>query len=62
MLFGAWESNWMGYNSAEDLRLPGSRQSAPLGFFMYPQGETAQGRLDSLDPATFRYSIQSRRI
>lgn len=62
LLFGAWESNWMGYNSAEDLRLPGSRQSAPLGFLMYPQGETAQGRLDSLDPATFRYSIQSRRV
>jgi hypothetical protein len=24
---------------------------------MYPQGETAKGRLDSLDPDTFRYSI-----
>ena len=62
MLFGAWEMNWLGYNSAEDLRLPGSRQAAPLAFLMYPHGETAQGRLDSLDPATFRYAIQSKRV
>lgn len=62
MLFGAWEMNWLGYNSAEDLRLPGSRQGAPVAFLMYPNGETAKGRLDSLDPATFRYAIQSKRI
>lgn len=61
MLFGAWEMNWMGYNSAEDVRLPGS-QAAPIAFLMYPNGETAKGRLDSLDPATFRYSIQSKRV
>lgn len=61
LLFGAWEMNWMGYNSAEDVRLPGSAQ-APLGFFMYPHGETANGRLDSLDPATFRYTLQSARV
>lgn len=61
MLFGAWEMNWMGYNTAEDVRLPGSAQ-APLAFFMYPHGETANGRLDSLDPATFRYTIQSARV
>lgn len=63
MLFGAWEMNWMGYNSAEDVRLPGAQQAAaPLAFLMYPHGETAQGRLDSLDPATFRYTIQSSRV
>jgi hypothetical protein len=29
---------------------------------MYPQAETEAGRLDSLDPETFRYEIQSREI
>jgi hypothetical protein len=29
---------------------------------MYPNAETAEGRLDSLNPATFRYSIHSREI
>ena len=25
-LFGSWEGNWMGYNSASDVRLPGAKQ------------------------------------
>jgi transglutaminase-like putative cysteine protease len=62
LLFGAWEMNWVGYNSAEDLRLPGSAAQQPLPFLMYPVGETAQGRLDSLDPANFRYTITSTRV
>jgi len=61
MLFGAWEMNWLGYNSAEDVRLQGSRQAAPVAFLMYPNGETGKGSLDSLDPANFRYAIQSKR-
>ncbi|MDM0104636.1 transglutaminase-like domain-containing protein [Variovorax sp. J22R24] len=62
MLFGAWEMNWMGYNHADEMRLPGARQQGPIGFLMYPNGETANGRLDSLDPTTFRYSIGSTRV
>ena len=31
-------------------------------FDMYPQGETAAGVLDSLDPDTFKYSITAREI
>ena len=27
-LFGAWEMNWLAYNDAHDLRLPGSTGSA----------------------------------
>lgn len=57
-LFGAWESNWLPYNFAHDLRLPHS-EGPKIGFLMYPQGETAQGRLDSLDPDNFRYRIAS---
>jgi transglutaminase-like putative cysteine protease len=58
-LFGSWEMNWMAYNFAHDVALPGSN-SAPIGFFMYPQAETTQGRLDSLDPDNFKYEITSR--
>jgi hypothetical protein len=29
---------------------------------MYPQAETAEGRLDSLDSDTFKYEITSREI
>ncbi len=60
MLFGAWEGNWMAYNTGADVRLPGSDRVE--GFLMYPQGETANGRLDSLDPANFTYSIASRKL
>jgi hypothetical protein len=27
---------------------------------MYPNGETADGRLDSLDPDSFRYTLTAR--
>jgi len=60
-LFGAWEMNWLGYNFAHDIALPGSRK-AKIPFLMYPQGETSAGRLDSLDPDAFRYRITSREI
>ena len=60
-LFGAWEMNWLAYNFAHDLVLPGSRGSR-IPFFMYPQGENAAGRLDSLDPATFVYKLTSKEI
>lgn len=60
MLFGGWEGNWMAYNTAADVRLPGTDKA--VGFFMYPHGETAQGRLDSLDPAHFAYRITSKKL
>jgi len=58
-LFGSWEMNWMAYNFAHDVALPGSK-GEPVGFFMYPQAETTDGRLDSLDPDSFKYEITSR--
>ena len=60
-LFGSWEMNWMAYNFAHDIALPGS-SGAPLGFLMYPQAETADGRLDPLDPDSFKYEITSKEI
>jgi transglutaminase-like putative cysteine protease len=60
-LFGSWEMNWMAYNFAHDVALPGS-SGAPIGFLMYPQAETTNGRLDSLDPEGFKYEITSREV
>jgi len=60
-LFASWEMNWMAYNFAHDVALPGSN-GAPVGFLMYPQAETTEGRLDSLDPDNFKYEITSREI
>jgi transglutaminase-like putative cysteine protease len=55
-LFGSWEMNWIPFNVAHDVVLPGSKGPA-LPFFMYPQGETDAGRLDPLSPETFKYEI-----
>jgi transglutaminase-like putative cysteine protease len=60
-LFGSWEMNWVAYNFAHDVALPKSTK-APLGFLMYPQAETNDGRIDSLDPDNFKYEITSREI
>jgi transglutaminase-like putative cysteine protease len=60
-LFGSWEMNWIAYNFAHDVALPGST-GKPVGFLMYPEAETAGGRLDSLDPDTFRYEITAKEI
>lgn len=60
-LFGSWEMNWMAYNYAHDVELPGST-SKPLVYFMYPQAETSEGRIDPFDPANFKYEITAREI
>lgn len=60
-LFGAWEMNWLPYNYAHDVALPGSRYPR-IPYLMYPNGETAQGRLDPLEPDTFKYAIRAREI
>jgi Transglutaminase-like superfamily len=60
-LFGGWEGNWLAYNNAHDVALPGSK-GAKLGFFMYPNGESAKGRMDQLDPDNFKYTINAREL
>jgi len=60
-LFGSWEMNWVAYNHGHDIALPGSGKSA-IPFLMYPNGETAGERLDSLSPSTFRYEIRTREV
>jgi transglutaminase-like putative cysteine protease len=56
-LFGAWEMNWAAFNYAQDVALPGAKRGS-LPYFMYPQAETADGRVNSLDPDAFRYDIK----
>ena len=60
-LFGAWEMNWIAFNTANDVQLPGTRLGS-LNYFMYPQAETAAGRVDSLDPDGFQYAITVREL
>jgi transglutaminase-like putative cysteine protease len=60
-LFGSWEMNWLAYSYAHDVQLPGST-GAKIPYFMYPNGETAQGRLDQLDPDNFKYTLTAREI
>jgi transglutaminase-like putative cysteine protease len=60
-LFGSWEMNWMAYNLGHDVVLPGSK-GAPVIYFMYPQGETAEGRIDPFDPDAFKYAITSKEL
>ena len=60
-LFGSWEMNWMAYNYAHDVLLPGSKRGS-IGFLMYPQAETEAGLLDCLDPDNFKYEISSREV
>lgn len=61
LLFGSWEMNWIAFNDAHDVTLPGST-GKPLPFLMYPQAEEAGTRRDSLDPERFKYTITAREI
>lgn len=60
-LFGGWEGNWMAYNFAHDVSLPGS-STGKLGFFMYPQAEVNGEALDPLEPDAFKYTITAKAV
>jgi transglutaminase-like putative cysteine protease len=60
-LFGAWEGNWLAYNFAHDVALPGSN-GPKLALLMYPQAETGNTRLDCLDADNFRYTIAAKEL
>ncbi len=59
-LFGAWEMNWVGFNSARDFTPSGAPHL--LEFLMYPYAATAAGEPDWLDPDSFRYRISAPEI
>ncbi len=60
-LYGTWEGNWMAYNDAHDVALPGAK-GAKVAFLMYPQAETRGERIDCLDSDTFKYKITAREV
>ena len=60
-LFGYWEMNWLAYNRAHDLQLPGA-SGWKVPYFMYPDGQTSRGRLDPLDPDKFQYTITAKEL
>jgi len=60
-LFGSWETNWLAYNFAYDIALPGSG-GPRIGFLMYPQAETGGARLDCLDADGLKYTIISKEL
>lgn len=60
-LFGAWEGNWLAFNDAHDVALPGSK-AEPLPFLMYPQAEDKEGLIDPLDADAFKYRITAREL
>lgn len=58
-LLGSWEGNWLAYNFAHDVQLPGAKHPR-LGFLMYPQAQVASLLLDCLEPDQMKYSINSK--
>ena len=60
-LFGAWEMNWLAYNTAHDVKLPNS-STARIPYLMYTNGETGGKVLDQLDPDSFKYTITATEI
>ena len=41
---------------------PAGSAGKPLVYFMYPQAETAEGRVDPFDPDNFKYEITARQL
>jgi transglutaminase-like putative cysteine protease len=60
-LFGSWEMNWIAYNFASDIALPGE-DGATLPFLMYTQGETGGTKIDPYDQEHFVYEITAKEI
>ena len=63
-MFGSWEMNWIGYNNATDIVLPGAEPGhvPNFPFLMYPCAFTPAGQPDCLDPHGFAYEITSREV
>jgi transglutaminase-like putative cysteine protease len=60
-LLGSFDGNWIGYNMAHDISLPGSH-GPDQGFFMYPQAEIDGERLDCLTAEEFSYEITAKEL
>jgi transglutaminase-like putative cysteine protease len=61
-LFGNWEGNWAGYNSAGGIALAGAPHQPQFHFLMYPCAMTGAGTASCLDAAHFAYRITSAEV
>jgi transglutaminase-like putative cysteine protease len=61
-LFGSWEMNWVAYNHATDIALPGAPRPMAEHFLMYPCAMTPAGEVDQLSPDAFRYRMSAREL
>lgn len=61
-LLGNWEGNWVAFNTAADVALPGALSGPALPFLMYPQGETPEGRFNELDAKGFAYEMTAQEV
>jgi len=61
-LFGSWDMNWIAYNFANDVTLPGATDAATLPFLMYTQGESGGTKIDPYDQENFKYTITSKTV
>jgi transglutaminase-like putative cysteine protease len=60
-LFGSWEMNWMAFNTAHDVTLPGS-SGKKLPYLMYVNAESGGEMRDQLDPPSVRYKITAKEV
>jgi transglutaminase-like putative cysteine protease len=60
-LFGAWEMNWVAFNSARDFTLPPNGLE-PVNYLMYPLLVAGDIKKDGMDPNDFNYTIQSKKL
>lgn len=60
-LFGNWEMNWVGLNTARDFDLA-PPASEPLPYLMYPYAEFGDTRLDGREPDHFDFRLTSREL
>jgi transglutaminase-like putative cysteine protease len=60
-LFGSWEMNWMAFNTAHDVTLPGA-SGKKLPYLMYVNAESGGEMRDQLDPPAVRYKITAKEV
>ncbi len=54
--------NWLAYNRGHTIcSFPGA-SGWKVPYFMYPDGQTARGRLDPLDPDKFQYTMTAKEL
>lgn len=61
-LFGAWESNWAGYNSASALAMPGTTPASTFHFLMYPAALRGTTPCNCLEAKSFAYRMTSTEV